>query len=56
MQFLGLGFQFSKAALSVNVHRILGDISNIEFLLELLWCPHQTLPYALQTHLADMSL
>jgi hypothetical protein len=25
-------------------------------LLELLWCPHQTLPYALQTHLADMSL
>lgn len=50
MQFLGLGFQFLKAPLSVKEDCILGNVSDIEFGLELLRSSRYTLGEALDTH------
>ena len=53
MQLFRFGLQFGKPALSIDVDSILGNVSNVEFLLELLRRSHQGLACAFQTHLVD---
>lgn len=47
MQLLGLFFQFGKAAVSIDVDSVLGDVADVESLLELLRRPHHALANAL---------
>jgi len=50
VQFLGLCFQFLKSPFGVNEDGILGDISEVEPLLELLRSSRYALGEAFNTH------
>src|ERR1700761_3284607 len=56
VQLLGFFLELLKAALCIDINRILCVVANVEALLELLRCSSDALAYTLETHLEGRSV